>query len=120
MSVVLKKTTCASLQTHLDQWVVLVDAAISCTNPSIERADAIMKVQQKISNEISQKKIGKTFKALFDRKEGDYFIGRTEFDSPEVDNEVLIDAAKNYVRIGDFSNIKIISSEDFDLYGSKV
>jgi ribosomal protein S12 methylthiotransferase len=57
---------------------------------------------------------------LFDRKEGDYFIGRTEFDSPEVDNEVLVKAQKTYVRIGDFANVKITSAEEFDLYGEIV
>ena len=67
-----------------------------------------------------QKKIGKTYKVLFDKKEGDYFIGRTEFDSPEVDNEVLIKADKEYVRVGDFANVKITSAEDYDLYGEVV
>ena len=82
-----------------------------------KRVEAIMQAQQEISNELNQQKIGKTYKVLFDRKEGNYFIGRTEFDSPEVDNEVLVDAKKFYVRIGDFANVKIISAEDFDLYG---
>jgi ribosomal protein S12 methylthiotransferase len=57
---------------------------------------------------------------LFDRKEGGYYIGRTEFDSPEVDNEVLVDAKENFVRIGDFANVKIESAEDFDLYGKVI
>ncbi len=82
-----------------------------------KRVEAIMEVQQQISNEQNQQKIGKTYKVLFDRKEGNYFIGRTEFDSPEVDNEVLVDAKKFYVRLGDFANVKITSAEDFDLYG---
>lgn len=82
-----------------------------------ERAEQIMEVQQGISYELNQQKIGNTYKVLIDRKEGDYFIGRTEFDSPEVDNEVLIDANMYYLRQGDFSNIKIIRAEDFDLYG---
>lgn len=81
------------------------------------RADEVMQVQQKISADINSKKIGKTFKVLVDRKEGDYFVGRTEFDSPEVDNEVLVSAKDSYVRIGDFCNVEITSAEDFDLYG---
>ncbi len=81
------------------------------------RADEIMDLQTHISWELNQKKIGRTFKVLFDRKEGDYFIGRTEFDSPDVDNEVLVRANENYVRIGDFANIKIEKSDYFDLYG---
>ena len=81
------------------------------------RADEIMDLQTHISWELNQKKIGRTFKVLFDRKEGDYFIGRTEFDSPDVDNEVLVRANKNYLRIGDFANIKIEKTDHFDLYG---
>jgi ribosomal protein S12 methylthiotransferase len=76
-----------------------------------------MNVQQGISSDLNKLKEGQTFKVLFDRKEGDYFIGRTEFDSPEVDNEVLVDAKANYVRIGDFAQVKIDRSEDFDLFG---
>ncbi len=83
-----------------------------------KRADAVMAVQQEISLIHNQQKIGKTYKVLFDRKEGDYFIGRTEFDSPDVDNEVLVKAeGDTYVRIGDFANVKITSATDFDLYG---
>ena len=82
-----------------------------------ERAEAVMALQQGISFDLNQKKIGKTYKVLFDKKEGDYFIGRTEFDSPEVDNEVLVKADKEYVRVGDFANVKITSAEDYDLYG---
>ena len=67
--------------------------------------------------ELNQKKIGKTFKVLFDRKEGDYFIGRTEFDSPDVDNEVLVRANECYIRIGDFANVLIEKVDHFDLYG---
>lgn len=85
-----------------------------------ERAAELMAVQEEISRELNQEKVGKTFKVLFDRKEGGYFIGRTEFDSPEVDNEVLVDARKAYVRIGDFANVKITSAEEFDLYGEVV
>lgn len=82
-----------------------------------ERANALMELQQDISWSKNQAKVGKTFKTLFDRKEGEYFIGRTEGDSPEVDNEVLVKAADNYVRIGDFAPIKITRAEDYDLYG---
>jgi ribosomal protein S12 methylthiotransferase len=84
------------------------------------RAEEVMQIQEKISDEINRKKVGETFKVLIDRKEGNYFIGRTEADSPEVDNEVLIDAAKFYTRIGDFCKVKIFSSAEFDLYGEIV
>lgn len=84
-----------------------------------ERADAIMELQQGISYELNQEKIGKTYKVLFDRKEGGHFIGRTEADSPEVDNEVLVPASQ-YVRLGDFANVKITNAEEFDLYGEVV
>ena len=82
-----------------------------------ERADAIMEIQQGISYEKNQQKIGNTYKVLIDKKEGGYFAGRTEFDSPEVDNEVLIDATINYATPGSFINVQIDSAEDFDLYG---
>ncbi|MDP2388612.1 MAG: 30S ribosomal protein S12 methylthiotransferase RimO [Bacteroidota bacterium] len=86
-----------------------------------ERADAVMKIQQEISFGLNQDKIGQTFKTLIDRKEGEYFIGRTEFDSPDVDNEVLVKADKDtYLRQGDFANIKINDANDFDLYGEVV
>lgn len=85
-----------------------------------ERADHIMSIQQDISKSLNEEKIGKTFKVLFDKKEGDYFVGRTEFDSAEVDNEVLVDAATNFVRVGDFANIEITSAEDYDLFGVTV
>jgi ribosomal protein S12 methylthiotransferase len=84
-----------------------------------ERADAIMELQQGISHELNQQKIGNTYKVLFDRVEGGHFIGRTEFDSPEVDNEVLVPASQ-YVRLGDFANVKINAAEEFDLYGDVV
>jgi len=84
-----------------------------------ERADAIMELQQGISYELNQQKIGTTVKVLFDRKEGGHFIGRTEFDSPEVDNEVLVPASQ-YVRLGDFASVKIINAEEFDLYGDVI
>jgi len=82
-----------------------------------QRVDDIMEIQQGISFDINQEKIGKTFKVLIDKKEGDFFVGRTEFDSPEVDNEVLIDAATGYAANGSFVNVKIDRAEDFDLYG---
>ena len=81
------------------------------------RQEEIMDLQTHISWGLNQKKIGKTFKVLFDRKEGGYFIGRTEFDSPDVDNEVLVKANDTYIRIGDFANIKIEKTDHFDLYG---
>jgi ribosomal protein S12 methylthiotransferase len=85
-----------------------------------ERAAIVMELQQEISTQINKTRVGKTLKVLFDRKEGGYYIGRTEFDSPEVDNEVLVSAKDNYVRIGDFANVLIESAEDFDLYGKIV
>jgi ribosomal protein S12 methylthiotransferase len=85
-----------------------------------ERASKIMEVQQDISFEKNEAKVGQTLKVLFDRKEGEFFIGRTESDSPEVDNEVLVKAATNYVRIGDFAEIKIIEASDYDLFGEVV
>jgi ribosomal protein S12 methylthiotransferase len=81
------------------------------------RAEEIMDLQAHISWKLNQEKIGKTFKVLFDRKEGNYFIGRTEFDSPDVDNEVLVRANETDIRIGDFANIKIEKTDHFDLYG---
>ncbi|KOY86361.1 ribosomal protein S12 methylthiotransferase RimO [bacterium 336/3] len=86
-----------------------------------ERISEIMALQQDISFELNQQKIGKTYKVLFDRKEGGYFIGRTEFDSPEVDNEVLVKADKNtYLRIGDFAQVKVKEAQEFDLFGDLV
>lgn len=85
-----------------------------------QRAADLMDAQQQISLELNLDKVGKTFKVLFDRKEGGYFIGRTEYDSPEVDNEVLVKADKQYARIGDFANVKIISATEFDLIGEIV
>ena len=85
-----------------------------------ERANEIMELQSQISWELNHEKIGKTFKVVIDRKEGDYFVGRTEFDSPDVDNEVLIDATKTYLKTGEFATIKITDAADFDLYGEVV
>ncbi len=85
-----------------------------------QRLNEIMDLQSSISYKLNEKKVGKVYKVLFDRKEGEYFIGRTEFDSPDVDNEVLVKAKNNYVRIGDFANVLIKKSDHFDLYGDVV
>lgn len=84
------------------------------------RAEEIMKIQERISAELNMQKIGNTYKVLFDRIEGGYFVGRTQYDSPEVDNEVLVDGTNNYVRLGDFANVKITNAAEFDLYGDVV
>jgi ribosomal protein S12 methylthiotransferase len=85
-----------------------------------ERANALMEIQQDISTRKNAEKVGKTFKTLFDRKEGGYFVGRTEGDSPEVDNEVLVDAKKHFVRIGDFAEVRITEATEYDIYGEVV
>jgi len=85
-----------------------------------KRVEDIMEIQQQISWEKNQEKIGKTFKCIFDRKEGDYFVGRTEYDSPDVDNTVLVPAKDVYISIGEFANVKITSAEDYDLIGELV
>ncbi len=85
-----------------------------------ERADQIMAVQQDISLALNQAKVGKQYKVLIDRIEKDHFVGRTEFDSPEVDNEVLITATDEYLRIGDFVNVEIESAAEFDLYAKRI
>jgi len=82
-----------------------------------ERQATLMEIQQDISLSINQGRVGQTMKVLIDRKEGGYWVGRTEFDSPEVDNEVLIDASTTYLRQGDFAQIRITAAEEFDLYG---
>jgi ribosomal protein S12 methylthiotransferase len=81
------------------------------------RAEAVMAVQQPISLAINAGKIGKTFKTLIDYKEGAWFHGRTEADSPEVDNEVRVDGRKHYLRIGDFVDVKMTAAEEYDLVG---
>ena len=86
----------------------------------MQRANEIMEIQSQISWELNQAKIGQEFKVVIDRKEGNYFIGRTEYDSPDVDNEVLIDATKTYLKTGEFAKINVIEAEDFDLYGDVV
>lgn len=85
-----------------------------------QRAEEVMDLQSSISYEMNQQRIGETYKVLFDRKEGDYFIGRTEFDSPDVDNEVIVYAKDFYVRIGDFADVKITKADHYDLYGEVV
>lgn len=82
-----------------------------------ERANEIMELQSHISWELNQEKVGQTLRCMIDRKEGNYFVGRTEYDSPDVDNEVLIDASQFYLKQGEFVELKISSAADFDLYG---
>ena len=82
-----------------------------------KRVNEIMEAQSQISWELNQQKIGKTFRCLFDRKDGEYFYGRTEYDSPDVDNDVLVDAKEHYIKIGEFIDIKIYEAGDYDLYG---
>ncbi len=84
------------------------------------RVEEIMELQSQISWEKNQEKIGRIFRCIFDRKEGEYFVGRTEFDSPDVDNTVLVPAENTYVSIGEFADVKIVSAEEFDLYGELV
>lgn len=83
-----------------------------------QRLDRLMDLQQNISSEIASDKIGKIFKVIIDRKEGDYYVGRTEFSSPEVDPEVLIPASEKLLHTGRFYNVKITDAEEFDLYGT--
>ena len=85
-----------------------------------ERAGRVMEIQQDISLEHNENMVGKTYKVLFDRKEGGFFVGRTEYDSPEVDNEVLVDAAADYVRLGDFAMVTITEAGEYDLQGKVV
>lgn len=84
------------------------------------RVNEIMEIQSQISWELNQEKIGKTFRCLFDRKDGEYFYGRTEFDSPDVDNDVLVDATEHYIKIGEFIDVKIFDAGDYDLHGVPV
>ncbi len=86
----------------------------------MDRANKIMEIQSQISWELNQQKIGQTFMVVIDRKEGNFFIGRTEFDSPDVDNEVLIDATKHYLKTGNYAQVTITEAEDFDLYAELV
>ena len=80
----------------------------------------IMEVQSQISWELNQDKVGNTYREVIDRKEGNYFVGRTEMDSPDVDNEVLVDASKYYLKQGEFVTLKITEAADFDLYAEPV
>ena len=84
------------------------------------RANEIMALQSQISWELNQAKIGQTMAVVIDRKEGQYFIGRSEFDSPDVDNEVLIDASKVYLKTGEYTTVRITDAADFDLYAEVV
>jgi ribosomal protein S12 methylthiotransferase len=81
------------------------------------RLSRLMRLQQSISEELQAEKVGLTLKTVIDRREGDYYVGRTEFSSPEVDPEVLIPAATRRLRVGSFYNVKITGSDEFDLYG---
>ena len=83
-----------------------------------ERADIIMDLQSGISYDLNQNRVGQELKVLFDKTEGGYFVGRTEFDSPEVDNEVLVSTKDQYVRMGDFARVLIDKADHYDLYGS--
>jgi ribosomal protein S12 methylthiotransferase len=85
-----------------------------------KRVNEIMEIQSQISWELNQQKVGQTFRCLFDRKDGGYFYGRTESDSPDVDNDVLVDAKEHYVKIGEFIDIKMHEAGDYDLYGTPV
>ncbi|MFV0184804.1 30S ribosomal protein S12 methylthiotransferase RimO [Empedobacter falsenii] len=85
-----------------------------------QRVEEIMEIQSQISYDLNQEKIGQTFRVLIDRKEGDNFIGRSEHDSPDVDNEILISAVDNYLPIGDFVNVEIIEAYEFDLIGKVI
>ena len=90
------------------------------TEVKAARADEIMAIQQEVSMRLNGDKVGKEFKVLIDRKEGNFFVGRTEFDSPDVDNEVLIDASKHFVRQGDFVQVKVYEASDYDLFAEPV
>ncbi|MFV0146162.1 30S ribosomal protein S12 methylthiotransferase RimO [Empedobacter falsenii] len=85
-----------------------------------QRVEEIMEIQSQISYDLNQEKIGQTFRVLIDRKEGDNFIGRSEHDSPDVDNEILISAVETYLPIGDFVNVEIIEAYEFDLIGKVI
>ncbi len=101
--------------THAYKLIDDVDEAVKQ-----ERAETIMEIQQGISFELNQEKIGNDYRVLVDKKEGDFYLARTEFDSPEVDNEVLISAKDTYLRVGDFANVKITGAEDYDLYANVI
>lgn len=81
-----------------------------------ERASTLMELQGNISRQLNLSRVGATYTVLIDRKEGSHYVARTEFDSPEVDNEVLIDASQSYLRIGEFIKVRITDADEFDLY----
>ncbi len=85
-----------------------------------QRSNRLMEIQEEISFAKNLAKVGSQYRVLIDRKEGEYFVGRTEFDSPEVDNEVLIEAAKHFVRVGDFVTVEVINAEAYDLYAQPI
>ena len=85
-----------------------------------ERVDTIMAIQQNISLETNEKRVETTEKVLIDRIEGDYYIGRTQYDSPEVDDEILISVDSAELNIGDFVNVKLVKADYFDLYGEVI
>ena len=85
-----------------------------------QRSNTIMEIQSQISWEHNQSCIGKTYRCLIDRKEGNHYVGRTFMDSPDVDNEVLIDASQNYLKQGEFTHVRIIEASDYDLLGIPV
>ena len=80
----------------------------------------VMELQEEISLELNQQKVGEVLKVLIDRVEGGFFVGRTEYDSPEVDNEVLVKKESNYIRLGDFADVRITSADHYDLFGEVV
>ena len=82
------------------------------------RLDKLMRVQQNISAELEAEKVGRTMRVIIDRQEGDYYIGRTEYCSPEVDPEVLIPVAEGRLTVGQFYDVKMTDAEEFDLYGT--
>lgn len=83
------------------------------------RLDKLMDLQQQVSAELSARKVGQVFKVIIDRAEGEYYVGRTEFDSPEVDPEVLVPVAEGDLAVGEFYDVKITDADDFDLYGTR-
>ncbi|MBR2300940.1 MAG: 30S ribosomal protein S12 methylthiotransferase RimO, partial [Bacteroidaceae bacterium] len=85
-----------------------------------ERLDRLMEVQQRISTRLNSEKVGRVFKTIIDRKEGEYYVGRTEYDSPDVDTEVLIPIKEKRLRIGSFYNVEITDASEFDLMGKIV
>ena len=85
-----------------------------------DRLDRLMLLQEGISAELCAEKVGKNFKVIIDRREGDYFIGRTEHDSPEVDCEVLIHKSEGELQVGGFYNVNITDAEEYDLYGTLI